>query len=209
LEQENIYHRYLNLPFEISKHPLCETVPDSMQHIDIWPYKDEAMDKWLASIGLHCNHTEVFYTPPNGGELPIHADDLTIDNRAKINITWGPKEGTVRWWESANAKQITDLESAKEMLGEELQPDDDFSERQHTNLLAKKEDCTLVYECGTNTPSLLNVGQLHSTYNPTNEPRWTLCFVPGDHNVRGGRYLTFKEACEYMKEYIIGDDDGN
>ena len=78
-----------------------------------------------------------------------------------------------------------------------------------TILLAKKEDCELIWEANTNKISLLNVGQLHSTYNPTNIGRWTLCFVPGSRAIRGGAYLTFEEACEVYKDYIIGDDNGN
>ena len=210
LEVDNIYHRYLKFPFEIGKYlPLMDTIPNSVQHVDINPYRDALIDDLHAELGLFINHTEVFYTPPNGGELPIHADDVAIDNRAKINITWGPPEGTVRWWKSENAKAITDLESAKEMLGTELQPDEDFSAREHANLLAKKEDCELIWEANTNKVSLLNVGQLHSTYNPTNVGRWTLCFVPASHAIRGGAYLTFEEAVEVYGDYIIGDDNGN
>ena len=96
------------------------------------------------------------------------------------------------------------------MLGDELQPDQDFSERQHSNILAKKEDCTLVHEANTNTLSLVNAGQLHSTWNPhPTEGRWTLCFVPGSKSIRNGAHLTFEEACEVYKDYIIGDDYGN
>ena len=207
LTSKNIFHRYMKLPFEIAKHPLCDTTPDTVAHVDINPYRDPKIEAFNASLGLITKHTEVFYTPP-GGELPIHADDLTIDNRAKINITWGPPEGTVRWWKSENAQAITDLESAKEMLGDELQPYEDFSKRQHTNLLAKKEDCELLWEANTNKVSLLNVGQLHSTYNPTNVGRWTLCFVPASEALRGGLnggYLTFEEAVEVYADYIIGE----
>ena len=207
LESKNIFHRYMQLPFEINKHPLCDTTPDTVAHHDINPYRDAKIEEFNSSLGLVTVHTEVFYTPP-GGELPIHADDVAIDNRAKINITWGPPEGTVRWWKSENAKAITDLESAKEMLGTELQPDEDFSAREHANLLAKKEDCELIWEANTNKVSLLNVGQLHSTYNPTNVGRWTLCFVPASTAMPkpgGEYYLTFEEALEVYSNYIIGE----
>lgn len=208
INSKNIFHRYMKLPFEITKHPLCDTTPDTVAHHDINPYRDSKIEDFNHSLGLITVHTEVFYTPP-GGELPIHADDMVIDNRAKINITWGPPEGTVRWWKSEHAKPIADLESAREMLGNELQPDEEFSERQHTNLLAKKEDCELVWEANTNKVSLLNVGQLHSTYNPTDVGRWTLCFVPASSALRGGHYLTFEEALEVYADYITGDDNGN
>ena len=76
------------------------------------------------------------------------------------------------------------------------------------DLLAKKEDCELLWEANTNKVSLLNVGQLHSTYNPTNVGRWTLCFVPASEALRGGLnggYLTFEEAVEVYADYIIGE----
>jgi|TARA_A100000164_G_C21864227_1_gene751691 hypothetical protein len=211
LEGDNVYHRHLKFPFEIRKYlPLMDTVPDTVQHVDINPYRDPYMEKLHEDLGLYIHHTEVFYTPPNGGELPIHTDEATYDDRAKINITWGPDVGTVRWWKSDKAKPITDLDSAKEMLGEEMTADEDFSERQHSNILAKKEDCTLVHEANTNTVSLINAGQLHSTWNPhPTEGRWTLCFVMASKSIRDGYYLTFEEACEVYKDYIIGDDNGN
>ena len=55
----------------------------------------------------------------------------------------------------------------------------------------------------------MNVGQLHSTYNPDpNEGRWTLCFVPASSKIeekQGRRYLTFEEAVEVFETYIEGE----
>ena len=164
---KNIYHRYLKLPFEITKHDMFNTAPADMKHHDINPYRDAQVDEWHASLGLIINHTEVFYTPP-GGELPIHSDETTLDNHVKINVTWGPDEGTMRWWQSKNSFVSTDYENTKSKLkGVNDDVVDQFSEREHTNVLANKDDCDLVWEACTNTPSLVNVGQLHSTYNPT------------------------------------------
>ena len=43
---------------------------------------------------------------------------------------------------------------------------------------ADKDDLELVYEAVINKPSLMNVGQLHDTYNPDLEnSRWTLSFT--------------------------------
>jgi len=198
---KNIYHRYLNLPFEISKHDMFDTAPTDMKHHDINPYRDSHIDKWHESLGLIINHTEVFYTPP-GGELPIHSDETTLDNHVKINVTWGPDEGTMRWWQSKNSFVSTDYENTKKKLKDiDAEVVDQFSERQHTNVLANKDDCDLVWEACTNKPSLVNVGQLHSTYNPTDYPRWTLCFVPGIPNGHG--YIYWDEALEYYKDYLV------
>ena len=206
LDSKNIYHRHLKLPFEITKPDICKTIPDTMQHIDINPYRDPAIEKWHTDLGLITRHVEVFYTPPGGAEIPIHADDTTLDNRVKINITWGPETGTTRWWQSTKAKKIRGVDAAKDLLGEDASIDEQFSERAHNNLVAKKEDCELLHEANTNVTSLVNVGQLHSTYNPhPSEGRWTLCFVPGTATIRGGDYLTFEEAHEVYKNFMIGE----
>lgn len=198
---ENRFHRYLNLPFEIAKHPLCDTQPEDMKHLDINPYRDPQIDSWLQGLGLECNHTEVFWTPA-GASLPVHADDVTLDDHVKINITYGPEEGKIRWWQSNEVQVVTDIETAKKMLTDlDQNSADQFSEREHTNVLANRDECTLVYEANTNRPSLVNVGQLHDTYSPTNEGRWTLCFVPGVPGVSG--YVYWDEALEYFKDYII------
>jgi len=210
---KNIYHRYLNLPFEVTKHPHCDTNPDTMQHYDINPWRCKNIESWLNSLELYTCHSEVFFTPAGGGELPVHADDTTLDNRAKINLTYGPEGGRTRWWESSKTQQISGVDEAKEMFGVEGSIDERFSEREHHNLVAKKEDCTLVHEASTNHISLVNVGQLHSTYNPDpTEGRWTLCFVPASDKIQamhGRRHLTFEEALEVFAPYIQGDKDGN
>ena len=200
---KNIYHRYLNLPFEITKHPMFDTEPTELKHHDINPYRDPLVDEFHKDLGLIINHTEVFYTPP-GASLPVHADDVTLDNHVKINITFGPEEGRIRWWQSNNTKVVTDTETAKQMLKDiDVKTADEFSEREHTNVLANRDECTLVYEANTNRPSLVNVGQLHDTYSPPHAGRWTLCFVPGWPNGHG--YIYWDEAMEIYKDYIDGN----
>lgn len=203
----NRYHRYLNLPFEINRLEMFNEFPNDIKHFDINDYTDQKVVKWLHSLGLCITHTEVFYTPPNGGKLPIHSDEATLDDHVKINITWGPEEGTMRWWEAKKTQVFTDIEDIKaNYKGIDIDAADAFSHRQHTNVLAEEKDCNLVYETNTNRPSLVNVGVLHSTYNPTQLGRWTLCFVPGIPN--GYKYIYWDEALEYFKNYI-GETNGN
>ena len=212
LNSDNIYHRYLNLPFEITTPDVLKTKPEKWRHEDINPWVCNNLEKWLNTLGLHTCHTEVFYTPPNHGEIPIHCDDVTVDNRTKINITYGPANGTIRWWKSKKVQQIVGKEAGQELVGKDALPDD-FSERTHHNLVALKEDCELVHEANTNKVSLVNVGQLHSTYNPDpSQGRWTLCFVPASLKLlekTNRRHLTFEEAVEVFEPYIQGDEDGN
>ena len=199
---ENIYHRYLKLPFEITKHPDFNETPTDMKHYDINDYVDESMHEWHKSLGLIVRHTEIFYTPP-GGSLPIHSDEPSITNHVKINMTWGPAEGVTRWWKSNTTTVNDGREGAKEVLdGYKDETVDNFSYREHRVLVANQKDCDLVYQANTNKPSLVNVGQLHDTYNPTTQGRWTICFVPC---VEGEKYIYWNEAQEIYKDFIIGD----
>ena len=46
-------------------------------------------------------------------------------------------------------------------------------------------------------PSLYNVGRLHSTWNPSNEGRWTLTFILGKK--RNKKPLEFIESLNYFR----------
>ena len=177
-----------------------------MKHYDINDYVDTAMHDFHKGLGLYVRHTEIFYTPP-GGNLPIHCDEPEITNHVKINKTWGPEKGVTRWWTSNNVTVNDGREGAKEVL-ENFSNDtiEDFSYREHRVLVSNPNDCTLVHQANTNTPSLVNVGQLHDTHNPTDQGRWTICFVPARENEY---YIYWDEALEIYKDYIIGDDYGN
>ena len=203
---ENIYHRYLDFPFEIQKHHLVDTIPDNVQHIVINPYRDKSLDALHDHLGIYTQHAELFYTPPNGGEVPIHTDNKQVDSRAKIIVTWGPEEGIVKWWTSTEGVLTYDDDEAKKQF-DKYQADENWSNvptEKHTLALGREEDCTLVYTANTNKVSLINVGELHSTYNPhPTEGRWTLCFIPASNKIRNGEYLTFQEALEIYKDYII------
>ena len=67
-------------------------------------------------------------------------------------------------------------------------------------LFADWEDAELVYEAVIDRPSLLNISQLHSTWNPSpTEHRWTLCFTL----LENGELLTVQRALEIFKNYIV------
>lgn len=200
LESENIYHRYLKFPFDITKHPVCDTQPEGMYHQELNPWICKNLNNFLGELGLFINDVVAYYTPPNGF-LPIHVDGKKIDNRSKINITWGPKGGTTRWWSHNKSKNMANVgeifKGKKEIL--------DNIKNKHFWFPAK-EDCELLYEASTNKVSLVNVGQFHSTYNPhPTKGRWTLCFVPISHKLKydlGRSHLTFKESLEAFSPYI-------
>lgn len=184
-----MYHRYLNLPFEIAKPPIDFTVKPEWDGIDLQgKYMDPNMKSWLKGLGLDCGKVEVFYTPPHS-KIPIHADDYDmkrkrVDSHVKINVTWGPEEGTIRFWESKKTFFVQDASM-------------DCTSR--LTLAAHEEDSKMVCEANTNIPSLVNVGCLHSTHNPTDEPRWTLCFVPTLRN----RTISALNSLRIFEKFIV------
>jgi hypothetical protein len=230
---KNIYHRYLNLPFDIQKPEYCNQQFDMIHQHDLTKrhdgqegldYIDRKMTEWFESLNCAIGHTECFYTPP-GQIIPIHTDDIPPSQNdighVKINMTWGPVEGVVRWWNSNKTVPMKNTQQAAQYLATGVKPPDDFIKDfvEHKDdfsdnrnyeetpfLVAREEDSTLVYEKNTNIPSLCNVGQLHSTYNPTNEGRWTLCFVPCQPTISGhDSVIPWTNALEIFKDYIIED----
>ena len=246
----NIYHKYLRLPFEIQKPEYCNQEFDMIHQRDLTfrhegqdeiannPHIDSQMSDWLYGLGCAVTHTECFYTPP-GQAIPIHTDDLRTwddEGHVKINVTWGPPEGTTRWWKSDKTIAVRNIEEAWKYLTSDIVAGnatgttvenmerlriaaglDDFdvkandetfsSARNYSETpfnIAKEDDCNLAYEANTNTPSLCNVGELHSTYNPTNYGRWTLCFVLGELGLKNkSHWLSWSKALEIFEDHLV------
>ena len=198
---KNIFHRYINLPFEIEKPPICNLKLKQLKHQDIPYHKDGKMINFLSKLGLNILNTEVFYTP-GSKSLPIHIDNSELDNHVKINISYGPPEGTTRWWKPLNFDHKKEYNKQFDSKLDEEGKEDLIGLKdtylQHRSIRLEEEECELIYEANTDKPSLVNVGAFHSSYNPTDEGRWTLCFVIG----KGTKYLYWDDAMEIFKDYI-------
>lgn len=177
----NRFHRYLNLPFEIVKPDFCNYEPSDFYQ-KIHDYTNVYVSMLHHELGLITKHVDLIYTEP-GGKVPVHVDGPELDDHVKINKTWGPKEGVIRWW------------SPKEYFTHQL--DNSYNQ----TLVAREEDSEFLYEVNTNHTSLINVGKFHSTYNPTNQGRWTLSFIPGKKNTNEN--VSWDEALEIYKDYIV------
>lgn len=170
----NKFHRYINLPFDIQKPSFMQSTPTSVVHKNLDTNDSFEMDAFLNQFGLCLVLSETFFTPPNGGRVPVHTDYTTYDTDfVKINKTWGPEDGKIVWYKSDKTFEY------------ELSPRnirEDGVEVEYDNVsritAAHLEDCTEVYSANTNKTSLVNTGCLHGTINPSNEPRWTMCYVP-------------------------------
>jgi hypothetical protein len=164
----------------------------------------EELKEWLASYNLTLsNVTEGFYSAPNGGEVPIHNDTVTKPGEhdaVKINMTWGPKDSVTRWWKVSNQDKLI------EVVHNQTEVNDGFAEAGivpdiecYKCYTADPKDLTLVHEQVIDKPSILNVGQLHSTFNPhPSEHRWTLSFTP----LKDGKVIKFSDALEIFKSCL-------
>lgn len=178
------YHRYLNLPFDVEKPNKFEDGKKNKQLFFDNTIISNYVIEWLDSLGLKSIHTEAFYTAPND-KIFIHCDTPEIDNHVKINFTWGSELSTTRWW---RLKEGSEYQKSNVEDGGGI-------------LLAQEKDCDLLYEQVINKPSLINAGVLHSTYNPTNEGRWTLSLVIAEKEKQ--ELLHWNDALVFLKDYII------
>ena len=179
-----IYHRYLDLPFTVSK-PNEFIDKDHNEQLffnnDIVPIQ---LKEFLNNIDLQSIHTEAFYTAPKD-KIYIHCDTPELDNHVKINFTWGSNDSVTRWWKIKQDKEMS-LSNVEDGGG---------------ILTAHENDCDLVYEQVIDKPSLMNVGVLHSTYNPSSEGRWTLSLVLSRKNKT--ELLLWGDAVKIFKDYIL------
>jgi hypothetical protein len=202
----NFYHRYLDLPFN---YPKPEKFNYSVDNYAVMLENEkiyEPFQAWIESFGLTISNVlEAFYTKPNGGKVPLHADTghqkPGVNDICKLNFTWGPLDSTTRWYQIKDESKLIKHHfgtgaSNKKFYEAGIEPDIDIS----YVWLAEWDDVDLVYEAVIDRPSLLNISQLHSTWNPSpDEGRWTLCFTL----LENGKTLSFQRATEIFKEHIV------
>jgi len=200
----NIYHRFIDLPFEISKPKQFDNSIDSFITYVGRDAVPPELEPWLDSFGLTLSNViEGFYSAPNGGEVPVHNDTITKPGEhdaIKINMTWGPQHSVTRWWRAKSEDNLI------EIVHDETEVNNGFAEAGivpdiecYKCYSAQLHHLDLVHEQVINQPSILNVGQLHSTYNPDpTEHRWTLSFTP----LKEGKLINFDQALTIFESCI-------
>jgi hypothetical protein len=205
----NIYHRYLNLPLEYPIPKKYFIKPTGLVSNNFFKLEnvDPVFVNWLALYNCKLSNViEIFYTSSAGGKSRIHNDTGLMPGTAdivKINFTWGPKNSYLQWWKAINQSKITrlyhDLKSdMNHGFGlNNVVPDIEC----RWTCLANQSDAVLVHQTVIDQPSLINAGQLHSSWNPDyTQDRWTLSFVPLKFN---GDCILFEEALTIFKDCII------
>ena len=217
---KNIYHRYINLPFELKTPEVIKNSPKNPVYIDDNPYDhfDENLYKWLRRYHLNVEAYESLYTPPHS-YVPLHIDGHNQGKELmKLNLSYGAKESTMRWYKSDKLVEQTDKNSTqyheKDVKLQDLNLYDDYRVVDHIDpgvkiesgtdydfgfVTASLSDATLIYEANTSRPSIVNAGILHGTHNPTDEGRWTLSIILKD---RFNNDLDFYTALEIFADVL-------
>lgn len=194
----NNFHKSIDLPFSVEipyedeyKKPFG-SIDDSssIKKTDAYVLRnydyDDDIANFLNDHKLYYSHRLIFYTSPGDG-LSIHIDNnfdqkkmneiektynkpkypyenaekmpYYLNNHTKLNLSFNTNNGysTMRWW------RVNDLKNIKIV---NIEKDDG---KKWVEYVADKKDCELIYESEVIKPSIVNTGQLHSTYTSGND----------------------------------------
>jgi hypothetical protein len=170
-EQENIFQHFLNLPVDpgVDLFSAFPDDPESSKHIQVpTELLNKDFVKFFAQYNIRPDQWEAFYTAPFG-KIWIHTDTAGFSDACKINWTWGDPLSKTIWWDVNDASKLEPIVT-------------DFGVNY---LRADESNCTALYKQTMDKPSIVQVGLLHSTENPTPYGRWTLCLP-----------LVYPDSCE-------------
>jgi hypothetical protein len=205
----NRYHRYLNIDsyrptIDFSK---IETGDKKWvefhKTLELNELNNPDFVNWLHSLGMTSYWIELFYTPP-GEDGCIHSDNIEWKDWAKIVFQYGAIGSTMRWWTSEKTYNIsTSLNQVSENQISEVKEfdiGDRTDDHYHGQVMFSHEkDAILQYEAEINNASLVNVGPLHSSHNPTEDKRFVITVALFDFE---GRRILWDEAVEKLSSYI-------
>jgi hypothetical protein len=187
LKRKPYVHQYLNLPVmpEIDLFRLFPDNPDQLNHVAVDPsmLNKEFVDFIESIPGLRIPSWEAFYTPP-GGKIWIHGDSDKITDFARINLSWGPKDSELVWWEPKPGIKLEPIVTA---FGENY-------------LRADEKDCNVIHRAVIDRPSIVQVGMLHSTWNPGPGGRWTLAIPLAEKSEP--KRVSFEMAVAMFADYV-------
>lgn len=208
---ENRYHKFLNIPDYIPIINTDEYESDNKKWLEFHKslsFEQLNNDKilpWLNTLGYTSHWIEFFYTPPKDSGI-IHSDNVYWADWAKLIFQFGAKGSKMRWWSSDNVYQVsTSVEQISQTHIPEISQykiGDRNNDHYHGQVLvSREEESNLEYEIEVGRCSLVNVGPLHSSYNPTNDKRFTLTIALFD--MYTGDRILWDEALKTLKPYIV------
>ena len=216
---QNIYHRYIKLPFEFIKPSVNDikktfsdeqknksSVWDTLNNVktDVYKFKlpelDEKITSFLETFIILYITKLLFNTGPPE-RINIQVDSIKdanylnetsdyFDNHAKLNFTWENENSSLQWWKTVDNNN--------------LKVDTHTYEGGKTwkVICAEENKCQMVYEKKINKPSIVNTGVLHSTHNPSDKERITLSY--NLVRIQDLRLLTFLEALWIFGDLLYG-----
>jgi len=145
--------------------------------------------EFLRSLGLGSTWIEVFYTPPKQNGI-IHSDNPDKTEWSKLYFQFGAEGSSMRWWDSTNVREVSTASG----------DGGDRTKRHYHGqvLIADEQDSSIIHEADLQSPHIVNVGQLHSSHNPTLEKRFVVTLALFHLN---GHRLLWSDALEKFENY--------
>ena len=145
--------------------------------------------EFLRSLGLGSTWIEVFYTPPKQNGI-IHSDNPDKTEWSKLYFQFGAKGSSMRWWDSDNVREVSTASG----------DGGDRTKRHYHGqvLIADEQDSSIIHEADLQSPHIVNVGQLHSSHNPTLEKRFVVTLALFHLN---GHRLLWRDALKKFENY--------
>ena len=145
--------------------------------------------EFLRSLGLDSNWIEVFYTPPKQNGI-IHSDNPNKTEWSKLYFQFGASGSSMRWWNSNNVLEVSTASGSG---------GDRTKNHYHGQVLvAEEQSSTIIHEADLQSPHIVNVGELHSSHNPTLEKRFVVTLALFHLN---GHRLLWSDALEKFENY--------
>ena len=145
--------------------------------------------EFLRSLGLGSTWIEVFYTQPKQNGI-IHSDNPDKTEWSKLYFQFGAKGSSMRWWDSDNVREVSTASG----------DGGDRTKRHYHGqvLIADEQDSSIIHEADLQSPHIVNVGQLHSSHNPTLEKRFVVTLALFHLN---GHRLLWRDALKKFENY--------
>ena len=145
--------------------------------------------EFLRSLGLGSTWIEVFYTPPKQNGI-IHSDNPDKTEWSKLYFQFGASGSSMRWWNSDNVLEVSTASGSG---------GDRTKNHYHGQVLvAEEQSSTIIHEADLQSPHIVNVGQLHSSHNPTSEKRFVVTLALFHLN---GQRLLWGDALKIFEDY--------
>lgn len=189
----NIRNQYclnLDLGFEIDSTTTSHLSTDNIPPLGFIQFGveksllDPRLIDFLKNYQVEVSHAEAFYILP-GKKIPIHVDSDVMDNHCKLNFVYGAAGSVMQWWK---------LKDKNQQLNYQLTPIGT------KYLMFDHNDCNMIWESQVGCPSLVNVGQPHSVFNCTDQPRTTLSLVLYD--LKKQQSLDWDDGVEKFKDCV-------